>query len=224
MKNAKDKLNIALDGPSGAGKSTVAKAIARKLGIVHLDTGAMYRGLAYAAVMAGLDVTDENVVGPFVDKLDMQIVTGEQQQIFVNGENVTPHIREHFVSKAASDISALPPVRRKLVELQRAIAQKNDVVLDGRDIGTYVLPNAKYKFFITAAPDERAKRRYLELKAHGSNESYEKILADIKVRDYNDSHREFAPLKQADDALLVDTTKMSIDEVVDFVLEIIGEN
>ncbi len=223
MTNRAENLNIAIDGPSGAGKSTVAKAIAAKLGIVHLDTGAMYRGLAYAAVMADIDVTDENAVVPFLETLDMQIITGERQQIIVNGENVTPHIREHFVSKAASDISALPPVRLKMVELQREIAQKNNVVLDGRDIGTYVLPNASFKFYITAAPEERAHRRYLELQRRGSSESYEKILSDIKVRDYNDSHRAFAPLKQADDALLLDTTKMSIDEVVDFVLNIIGE-
>lgn len=210
--------NIALDGPSGAGKSTVAKALAKRLDIIYLDTGAMYRSLAYVAVKQGLDVNDEAAVKPMLDNLDMKIITGDSQQIIVNGENVTPFIREHYVSKAASDISALPPVRIKLVELQREIAKNDCVVLDGRDIGTYVLPDAKYKFFITATPEVRAKRRFDELKAKGDAPSYEKVLEDIKVRDYNDSHRAFAPLKQADDAVLVDTTNMSIDEVIDFVL------
>lgn len=210
--------NIALDGPSGAGKSTVAKALAKHLDIIYLDTGAMYRSLAYVAVKQGIDVNDEAAVRPMLDNLDMKIITGDSQQIIVNGENVTPFIREHYVSKAASDISALPAVRIKLVELQREIAKNDCVVLDGRDIGTYVLPDAKYKFFITATPEVRAKRRFEELKAKGDAPSYEKVLEDIKVRDYNDSHRAFAPLKQADDAVLVDTTNMSIDEVIDFVL------
>lgn len=210
--------NIALDGPSGAGKSTVAKALAKRLDIIYLDTGAMYRSLAYVAVKQGIDVNDEAAVKPMLDNLDMKIITGDSQQIIVNGENVTPFIREHYVSKAASDISALPSVRIKLVELQRKIAKNDCVVLDGRDIGTYVLPDAKYKFFITATPEVRAKRRFEELKAKGDAPSYEKVLEDIKVRDYNDSHRAFAPLKQADDAVLVDTTNMSIDEVIDFVL------
>lgn len=210
--------NIALDGPSGAGKSTVAKALAKRLDIIYLDTGAMYRSLAYVAVKQGIDVNDETAVKPMLDNLDMKIITGDSQQIIVNGENVTPFIREHYVSKAASDISALPAVRIKLVEIQREIAKNDCVVLDGRDIGTYVLPDAKYKFFITATPEVRAKRRFEELKAKGDAPSYEKVLEDIKVRDYNDSHRAFAPLKQADDAVLVDTTNMSIDEVIDFVL------
>lgn len=210
--------NIALDGPSGAGKSTVAKALAKRLDIIYLDTGAMYRSLAYVAVKQGIDVNDETAVRPMLDNLDMKIITGDSQQIIVNGENVTPFIREHYVSKAASDISALPAVRIKLVELQREIAKNDCVVLDGRDIGTYVLPDAKYKFFITATPEVRAKRRFEELKAKGDAPSYEKVLEDIKVRDYNDSHRAFAPLKQANDAVLVDTTNMSIDEVIDFVL------
>lgn len=210
--------NIALDGPSGAGKSTVAKALAKRLDIIYLDTGAMYRSLAYVAVKQGIDVNDEAAVKPMLDNLDMKIITGDSQQIIVNGENVTPFIREHYVSKAASDISALPSVRIKLVELQRKIAKNDCVVLDGRDIGTYVLPDAKYKFFITATPEVRAKRRFEELKAKGDAPSYEKVLEDIKVRDFNDSHRAFAPLKQADDAVLVDTTNMSIDEVIDFVL------
>lgn len=215
----KDKINIAIDGPAGAGKSTIAKAIAKRLGIVYLDTGAMYRGIGYLAVKRGVSI-EEEAVKPLLDTLDMKIVCGDVQQIIVNGENVTPFIREHAISKAASDISALPSVRIKLVELQREIAAENDVVLDGRDIGTYVLPNAKYKFFVTAAPEERAKRRYLELLEKGSTLSYEEILADIVKRDYNDSHRAFAPLKQADDAVYIDTTKMTIEEAVNAVLRI----
>lgn len=217
--NDKQNINIALDGPSGAGKSSVAKAIAKILKITYLDTGAMYRGLAYIAVKEGADVKDESAVKPILDRLDMKIITGDAQQIIINGENVTPYLREHYVSKAASDISALPAVRLKMVELQRQIAKGQDVVLDGRDIGTYVLPDARFKFFITAAPEERAKRRFLELAAKGGDvPSYEKVLADIRERDYNDSHRAFAPLKQADDAVLVDTTEMPLDKVIEFVL------
>jgi cytidylate kinase len=214
-----DNINIAIDGPAGAGKSTIAKAVSKRLGIVYLDTGAMYRGVGYLAVKNGVDCTDETAVKPLLETLDMQIKCGEVQQIIVNGENVTPYIRDHAISKAASDISALPSVRLKMVELQRKTASGVDVVLDGRDIGTYVLPNAKYKFFVTATPEERAKRRFLELAAKGSTLSYEEILKDINVRDYNDTHRAFAPLKQADDAVYVDTTKMNIEEAVNSVLE-----
>lgn len=220
MAKQENHFNIALDGPSGAGKSTVAKALAKRLGIIYLDTGAMYRSLAYVAVKQGVDVNNEQEVKPLLDNLDMKIITGDAQQIFVNGENVTPFIREHYVSKAASDISALPSVRIKLVDLQREIAKSDSVVLDGRDIGTYVLPDAKYKFFITATPEERAKRRFEELQLKGGDvPSYDKVLEDIKTRDYNDSHRAFAPLKQADDAVYVDTTDMSIDDVIKFVLD-----
>lgn len=214
-----NNINIALDGPSGAGKSTVAKAVAKILNIAYLDTGAMYRGVAYFCCKQGVDVNDENAVKPLLENLDMKIITGEQQQIIVNGENVTPYIRKHYVSKAASDVSALRSVRLKMLEIQRRIAADNDIVLDGRDIGTYVLPDAKYKFFVTATPEVRADRRYHELLGKGAEHiEYKKVLADIKQRDYNDSHRSFVPLKQADDAILLDTTNMSIDEVVNFVL------
>lgn len=214
-------LNIAIDGPAGAGKSTIAKAVSKKLGIVYLDTGAMYRGAAYAALKRGLDVNDASQIEPFLSGLEMSIDCGDVQQIIVNGENVTPFIREHRISKAASDISKLPAVRLKLVELQREIAGRTACVLDGRDIGSYVLPDAEYKFFVTASPEERANRRFKELREKGSDLTYEEILADIKDRDYNDSHRAFAPLVQVADARLIDTTALTVDEAVNAVLRII---
>jgi cytidylate kinase len=206
-------INIAIDGPAGAGKSTVAKAVAKKLNIVYLDTGAMYRAVAYSAIKAGISIYDEEQIKPFLANLDMQIEYGEVQQLIVNGENVTPYIREHSISKAASDVSKLTAVRLKMVDLQRQIASKTNVVLDGRDIGSFVLPNAKYKFFVTASPEVRAERRFLELKEKGGNLSYDEILKDIKDRDLNDSTRALAPLVKTEDAVLVDTSNMSIDEV-----------
>lgn len=215
-------LNIAIDGPSGAGKSTVAKAVAKDLNIIYLDTGAMYRATAYNALSNGIDVTDEKSVGEMLDgmKMDIRYEDGVQK-IYVNGKDTTPYLREHYMSKAASDISALPCVRYKMVDIQREFAKTHDVVLDGRDIGTYVLPSANCKFFMTATPEERAKRRYKELIDRGQNVSYDQILNDIKQRDYNDSHREVAPLKQAADADFVDTTEMSIDDVVAHVKEVV---
>lgn len=218
-------INIAIDGPSGAGKSTVAKAVAKRLGIIYLDTGAMYRAIAYAALSAGVNVKDEKAVGSMLDGLTMEIVyENGVQQIYVNGVNATPYLREHYMSKAASDISALPVVRYKMVELQREFAQKHDVVLDGRDIGTFVLPNASCKIYMTASPEERATRRFIELREKGSDTPYETILNDIKTRDHNDSHREIAPLKQAEDAVFLDTTSLTEDEAVAAVIRIVKEN
>lgn len=212
-------INVAIDGPAGAGKSTVAKTVAQQLGLIYLDTGAMYRATAYTALNNGLDVTDEKQVSPMLDKLEMNIAYEDGvQQIYVNGVNTTPYLREHRMSKAASDISALPPVRYKMVELQRKFARSHDVVLDGRDIGTFVLPDANCKFFLTATPEERARRRYKELIEKGQTVEYDALLRDITQRDYNDSHRAVAPLKQAEDADYLDTTNMSIDEVVNYVV------
>lgn len=206
-------LNIAIDGPSGAGKSTVAKRIAKDKGIVYLDTGAMYRGIGFYLTRQGIDVSDETAVLKVLDEIKMEIVyENGEQRVLVCGEDVTPLLREHSVSMAASTVSKIPEVRLKLVELQRKIAQKTDCVLDGRDIGTFVLPNAKYKFFITATPKERAERRFLELKERGQDVSYDTVLNDILLRDKQDTEREFAPLSVADDAILIDTTGLSADE------------
>ena len=216
-------INIAIDGPAGAGKSTIAKAVAKDLGIIYLDTGAMYRATAYLALSNGIDVKDEEKVGEMLKTLEMDIKYDENgaQQIYVNGINATPYLREHYMSKAASDISALPAVRYKMVDLQRDFAAKHDVVLDGRDIGTFVLPNANCKFYLDATPEERANRRYAQLLQKGESVDYDTLLADIKQRDYNDSHREVAPLKKADDADYVDTTSMAIDDVVAHVKEVV---
>ncbi len=215
-------INIAIDGPAGAGKSTIAKAVAKDLGIIYLDTGAMYRATAYLALQKGIDPKDEQKVSEMLEDLKMDIVYKDgDQHIIVNGIDATPYLREHYMSKAASDISALPCVRYKMVDLQRDFASKNDVVLDGRDIGTFVLPNANCKFFLTASPEERAQRRMKDLEEKDEKVDYQTLLSDIIQRDYNDSHRKVAPLKQADDADFVDTTQMSVEDVVAHVKEVV---
>lgn len=215
-------INIAIDGPAGAGKSTIAKAVAKDLGIIYLDTGAMYRATAYLALQKGIDPKDEQKVSEMLEDLKMDIVYKDgDQRIILNGIDATPYLREHYMSKAASDISALPCVRYKMVDLQRDFASKNDVVLDGRDIGTFVLPNANCKFFLTASPEERAQRRMKDLEEKGEKVDYQTLLSDIIQRDYNDSHRKVAPLKQADDADFVDTTQMSVEDVVAHVKEVV---
>lgn len=217
-------INIAIDGPAGAGKSTIAKAVAKELGLIYLDTGAMYRAVAYAALKNGTDVSDAKGVAALLEGLKMDIRYEDGVQlIFVNGENVTPYLRTPEMSKAASDISALPVVRYKMVEMQREFAATCDVVLDGRDIGTFVLPDANCKFYMTASPEERAKRRFEELRLKGENCSYDDVLNDIIKRDYNDSHREVAPLKQADDAVYLDTTTLTIAQVVAAVEKVVKE-
>lgn len=217
-------INIAIDGPAGAGKSTIAKAVAKRLGMIYLDTGAMYRSVAYYVLEHGADVNDERAVEALLPGIEMDIrYENGMQQIYVSGKNVTPYLREPHMSKAASDVSALPCVRYKMVELQREFAASHDVVLDGRDIGTFVLPDANCKFFMTASPEERAKRRFKELTEKGSVCTFEEVLADINKRDYNDSHRAVAPLKQAEDAVRIDTTDMSIDQVTECVERIVKE-
>lgn len=217
-------INIAIDGPAGAGKSTIAKAVAKRLGMIYLDTGAMYRSVAYYVLEHGADVNDERAVEALLPGIEMDIrYENGMQQIYVSGKNVTPYLREPHMSKAASDVSALPCVRYKMVELQREFAASHDVVLDGRDIGTFVLPDANCKFFMTASPEERAKRRFKELTEKGSVCTFKEVLADINKRDYNDSHRAVAPLKQAEDAVRIDTTDMSIEQVTECVERIVKE-
>lgn len=213
-------LNIAIDGPSGSGKSTVAKFLSKKLNITYLDTGAMYRAIGFYVLKLNINPNDEAGIVPILDdiKMDINYVDGTQK-VFVNGKDVTPYIREHKISMAASTVSKIPAVRLKLVELQREIAKKTDCVLDGRDIGSYVLPSAEFKFFMTAAAEERAKRRYKELLEKGQNISYDEVYNDIIARDMQDSGRKFAPLVKTDDAILIDTTNMTVEEVTAKIME-----
>ncbi|MDD4120252.1 MAG: (d)CMP kinase [Clostridia bacterium] len=207
-------MNIAIDGPAGAGKSTIAKILANKMKILYLDTGAMYRGVAYYIIKKGINPEDREKVEIVLDEISMDIKYHDNiQSVWVNGENISPFIRENYISMAASTVSKYPKVRLKLVEIQREIAEKSDCVLDGRDIGTFVLPKAEYKIFLTASPEVRANRRYLELIDRGQKQPYNQILEEIVTRDYQDTHRDFAPLKQAEDAILLDTSDLSIEEV-----------
>ncbi len=216
--------NIALDGPSGSGKSTLAKALSKKLNILYLDTGAMYRACGLKAKKLGISTKDEEMVKSFIDDIDIKIKYKNGSQItMLDGEDVSLKIRENDISMLASNISALKCVREKLVALQREIAKEQSCVLDGRDIGTNVLPFAKYKFYITATTKERTNRRYNELKSKGMEVDFNTLYNEIETRDYNDSHREFAPLRQAKDAILIDTTTMNVEEVINLVLSYINE-
>jgi len=217
-------INIAIDGPAGAGKSTLAKAVAKELAIHYLDTGAMYRAAAYAALKSGVDIGDEAAVARMLGSVDLKTVYAEgEQQMVLDGVNVMPYIRTPEISTAASDISALPCVRHKLVEMQREVARQYDVVLDGRDIGTFVLPDAPYKFFVTADAAERARRRHAELRAKGIDKEYNDVLDEMLQRDANDSSRTLAPLKKAEDAILIDTTHMDLDAVLKAVISILRQ-
>lgn len=213
-------IQIAIDGPAGAGKSTVAKEVAKRLGIHYLDTGAMYRAMAVAVLEQGIDICEHEKVQQALEKIEISVVyTKKGQRVLANGVDLTDKIRTPQATKGSSDIAVIPAVRLALVEIQRDVAKRYDIIMDGRDIGTYVLPKAKAKFFITASVQERAKRRYLELKAGGQECPIEQLEAEIAARDKTDSEREFAPLRQAEDAILVDTTHMSIEEVVRFVVK-----
>ncbi len=213
-------IQIAIDGPAGAGKSTVAKEVAKRLGIHYLDTGAMYRAMAVAVLEQGIDICEHEKVQQALEKIEISVVyTQKGQRVLANGLDLTDKIRTPQATKGSSDIAVIPAVRLALVAIQRDVAKRYDIIMDGRDIGTYVLPKAKAKFFITASVQERAKRRYLELKAGGQECPIEQLEAEIAARDKTDSEREFAPLRQAEDAILVDTTHMSIEEVVRFVVK-----
>ena len=217
-------INIAIDGPAGAGKSTIAKKLAQKLGYVYVDTGAMYRAMAYYFLQQGIDKTDEAAINAAVDGADVTIryVDGAQQ-VLLNGEDVTGSLRSEQVGNMASNTSIYPAVRVKLVALQQKLAQTTDVIMDGRDIGTCVLPDAQVKIYLTASVGTRAKRRYDELVEKGEKPDLAKIEADIEERDYRDMHREMSPLRQADDAVLVDSSEMNIEQVVSAILEIVKE-
>lgn len=218
-------ISIAIDGPSGAGKSTLAKELAARLGYLYVDTGAIYRTIGYYAMMEKIDPKDESAVVSVLPKLDIQLCHGADglQHMLLNGRDVTEEIRLPAVSKYASDVSAHPGVRGFLLEMQRQLARTNHVIMDGRDIGTVVLPHAQVKIFLTAAPEARAKRRCLELEQRGTPQPFDKVLADIQERDYNDSHRSTAPLRQAEDAVLLDTTELTFDQSRDALLNIVGE-
>lgn len=219
-----DGIRIAIDGPAGAGKSTIAKDIAKTLGVVYLDTGAMYRAVAYEANKNKIDVAKTDEIAHLMQGLQLEIKYKDgEQSIFVNGEDVTGKIRTPEVTKCSSVVAAIPEVRLKLVEIQRQIADKQSVVMDGRDIGTYVLPNAEVKIFLTASVEERARRRSEDLIQKGINMPFAEILKDIAERDHNDSTRAFAPLKKAEDAVEIDTTSMTISEVVQKVVELAGK-
>ena len=206
--------NIAIDGPGGAGKSSIAKAVSSELGFIYVDTGALYRAVGLSALKKGIDTKSTENVSDMLKNIsvDLKFVDGEQR-VMLNGEDVSKEIRLPEASMAASNVSAIPEVRSFLFDLQRKIARENNCIMDGRDIGTVVLPDAELKIFLTASADARAKRRYDELTAKGMDVKYEDILADLNERDYQDTHREIAPLKAAEDAVLLDTTNLTFDEV-----------
>jgi len=216
-------MHIAIDGPAGAGKSTVARAVADRLGIAYLDTGAMYRVVAYKALSCGIPIQDEERVTALAQKIKISFEYGENPMVYCDGENVTAEIRSPEIGRAVSIIASYPGVRECLVNLQRQEAAKGSVVMDGRDIGTYVLPQAEVKIFLTASPEERAKRRYRENLLAGKKSSYEEVLDDIKKRDRMDTMRKHAPLKPAPDAKIIDTTNLSQQEVIETILKIVGE-
>lgn len=210
--------NVTLDGPGGSGKTSIAKAVSEKLGIAYLDTGAMYRSVAYFMINHGIDVADEESVQSKLSEINLQVLreNGEQRMI-VNGEDITTFIRTPEISMGASTVSKIPAVRLKLVEMQRDIAHKISCVIDGRDIGSYVLPDAEFKFYLTADVGERAKRRYLEIKEK-SNVTLDEVREDLIKRDKQDSERAFAPLCIPKGAFVIDTTNLKFDEVLEIVL------
>ena len=216
--------NIAIDGPAGAGKSTIARRAAAEMGFIYVDTGALYRSVAYYCITKGADVKDREKIAALLPEIspELRFIDGVQH-VFVNGEDVSGNIRTPEVSLGASSVSAYPEVRAFLFDLQRKIAAENNVIMDGRDIGTVVLPQAQVKIFLTASPEIRAERRYKELIEKGSEVDYQSVLDDIVKRDYNDSHREIAPLKPAEDSVLFDTTGLALDESVAAITKIIKE-
>ncbi len=211
--------NVAIDGPAGAGKSTIAKAVARKMGLIYVDTGAMYRAMALFMIREKVNPQDAEAISAKCQEADITIdYENGEQVVRLNGENVTGMLRTEEVGNMASVTSVQPAVRVKLVELQQALAKVRDCIMDGRDIGTCVLPDAQVKIYLTASSEVRAKRRYDELTAKGEVCDLAKIKADIEERDYRDMNREHSPLKQAEDAVLVDSSYMTIDEVIEKII------
>jgi len=217
-------INVAIDGPAGAGKSTIARAAAKELGFIYVDTGALYRAVGVYCLRKGIVTTDADAVGSVLNELNVELkfIAGVQH-VYLNGDDVSTEIRLPEASMAASNVSAIPSVRAFLFDLQRDIAAKNNCIMDGRDIGTVVLPNAQVKIFLTADPEERAMRRFKELEEKGSTVTYQEVLDDLKVRDYNDSHREIAPLKPADDSVVINTTGNTLEESINIIAETIKE-
>lgn len=219
-------INVAIDGPAGAGKSTISRAAAKELGFIYIDTGALYRTVGLNAIRQGADVNNpESVIATLTEdlKVELRFIDGEQR-MFLNDKDVSDKIRTPEVSSAASVTSAIPEVRKYLFDLQKNLAKNNNCIMDGRDIGTVVLPDAKVKIFLTASPEARAQRRYKELIEKGMDVKYEDVLADMIKRDYDDSHRAIAPLKQADDAVLADTSDKTLEESIALIIRIIKDN
>ena len=220
----KTVINVAIDGPGGAGKSTCARGAAKELGYIYVDTGALYRAVGVNALRNGVDTKDKEAVAESIKGISVDLVfENGEQKVLLNAENVSVEIRTPPASMAASDVSAVPVVSEFLFDLQRDIAARNNCVMDGRDIGTVVLPDAKVKIFLTASPEERAMRRYKELIEKGTQVEYKDVLEELIQRDYNDSHREIAPLKPAQDSVMLDTTGMSLEESVNEIIRIIKE-
>ncbi len=218
-------ISIALDGPSGAGKSTLAKDIAAHLNYLYVDTGAIYRTIGYYVMQKGVDPESEAAVSEILPQVEIRMSYGDDglQHMYLNGQNVTAEIRLPEISRYASKVSTHPAVRTFLLEMQRQLARENNVIMDGRDIGTVVLPDAQVKIYLTAAAEARARRRWRELEQRGTPQPYETVLADIQARDYSDINRTVAPLRQAEDAVLLDTTEMNFQQSRDAILNIIRE-
>lgn len=218
-------INVAIDGPAGAGKSTIAKAAAKELGFIYVDTGALYRTVALNAVWQGaIDSTDKIV--DMLNTTDVKLGFGEDgaQRVYLNGEDVSDLIRTPEISMGASKVSAIPEVRAYLLDLQRNIARENNVIMDGRDIATVVLPDANPKIFLFASPECRAERRYKELVEKGASVTFEEVLSDVNQRDYQDSHRDIAPLKPTDNSVMADTSKLTLEQSIQLIINIIKEN
>lgn len=218
-------INVAIDGPAGAGKSTIARAAAKELGFIYVDTGALYRTIALSAVRCGAVSDNEKIINMLNDiTVKLGFADDGSQCVYLNGEDVSSLIRTPEISMAASKVSAIPEVRAFLLDLQRDIAKENHVIMDGRDIASVVLPDAKPKIFLFASPECRADRRYKELMEKGEDVTYEDVLADVNRRDYQDSHREIAPLKPTEESVMADTSELDLQQSIELIIRIIKEN